>query len=602
MELLLKRRLAIAFSLSVLFFVIFSARLFYLQIYKGEEYRSFSERNVLRVLELPAPRGRIFDRNGEKILYNKPSFNIRVFPKEITDVEGLAEKLSGIINIPEKELLKKLRKIAGMKSFYPVTIAKDISREELLLVEKNKEALEGIFLELGHKRFYPHGEAAAVLLGYTGTANAHEVKANRRIKAGTQVGKTGVEKVFDDELRGTNGLKYLMVNAHGKVISDSLSALLPTRKNKEMVEGKDLHLTIDAQLQKVANDALGNEKGAIVAMDVRNGEILVMVSRPSYRPEHISKGLSGEKRKKRKKKESFSLLNRSTEGTYPPGSVLKIITAFALLEEKTANPDSSVYCPGYRLINGKRFNCWREEGHGHMNLHSAIVESCDVYFYELSLKLGVDGLYPYLKRFGLGGETGIELPEKHGVNPSKAWKRKHLKEPWYPGETAMLAIGQGYVTTTPLQINIMTTAIANGGTIVKPKIKKTDEKTPPRITGTVQKLEKKSVDFLKKALYDAVHAYRGTGFYARSKISPISGKTGTAQVVSAQVESTEKRFMDHAWFTSYAPSDSAEISVTVLVENGGSGSVAAAPIAKKIIETYFKLKKERNENRIAKSE
>ncbi len=599
---LLKHRLTIAFFLTALFFAIFSARLFYLQIYKGEEYRDFSERNVLRVLDLPAPRGRVFDRNGEKILYNKPSFNLRVFPKEITDAEGLAEKLAEIIDVPEKKLLKKLRKIASLKNFYPVTIAKDISREQLLLVEKNKEALEGIFLELGHKRFYPHGEAAAVLLGYTGTADAEEVKAHHQIKSGTQVGKMGVEKIFDNELRGTNGIQYVMVNARGKVVSDSRTTLLPTRKNKEMVYGKDIHLTIDAELQKTANDTLGDEKGAIVVMDVRNGEILAMASRPSYRPEHISKGLSAEKRKKRKEKESFSLLNRPTQGTYPPGSVLKIITAFALLEEKTADPKSSVYCPGYYLINGKRFNCWKEEGHGHMNLHRAIVESCDVYFYELSLKLGVDRLYTYLKRFGLGERTGIALPEKRGVNPSRTWKRKHLREPWYAGETAMLGIGQGYVTTTPLQISVMTAAIANGGSIVRPKIRKTDEKTVPRITGASRKLEAKSVSFLKKALFDVVNAHRGTGIYARSRVTSVSGKTGTAQVVSAEVETTQKRFKDHAWFTSYAPSDSAEISVTVLVENGGNGGVAAAPIAKKIIETYFRLKKKRNETRIAKSE
>ena len=237
-----------------------------------------------------------------------------------------------------------------------------------------------------------------------------------------------------------------------------------------------------------------------------------------------------------------------------------------------------------------------------MNLYRAIVESCDVYFYKLSLKLGVDGLYPYLKKFGLGERTGIALPEKRGVSPSKTWKRKHLKEPWYPGETAILAIGQGYVTTTPLQISVMTSAIANGGIIVKPKIRKTDEKKPPRITGAAQHLDAKSVSFLKKALYGAVNEHRGTGIYARSKITSVSGKTGTAQVVSAKFESTKKRFQDHAWFTSYAPSDSAEISVTVLVENGGSGSVAAAPIAKEIIETYFKLKKERGEARVAKSE
>ena len=597
----LKHRFTVAFSLIVLFFAVFSARLFYLQIYKGEEYRNSSERNILRVLELPAPRGRVFDRNGEKILYNKPSFNILIFPREITDADESAEKLAEIINVPEEELRKKLRKIADLENFYPVTIAKDISREELFLVEKNRETLEGIFLEVGHKRFYPHGEAAAVLLGYTGIANAEEVRTYGRVKAGNELGKMGVEKIFDSELRGTNGLEYVMVNAHGKVTSESVAALLPTRKNRKMVQGRDIHLTIDAQLQKVAYDALGKENGAIVAMDVRSGEILAMVSRPSYRPEHIMEGLSPEKRKKREE-ESFSLLNRSTQGTYPPGSVLKIITAFALLEEKTADPGASVYCPGYYLISGRRLNCWRKEGHGHMDLHKAIVESCDVYFYKLSLKLGVDGLYPYLKRFGLGEKTGIALPEKQGVSPSRAWKRKHLKEPWYPGETAMLAIGQGYVVATPLQINIMTTAIANGGIILKPKIRRTDEKRPPLTAGATRHLDAKSVSFLKKALYGAVNEHRATGIYAKSKITSVSGKTGTAQVVSAEIESTEKRFQDHAWFTAYAPSDSAEISVTVLVQNGGSGGVVAAPIAKKIIETYFRLKKKRGEARIAKSE
>ena len=599
---LLKSRLSIALFFSLLVFTAFSARLFYLQIYKGEEYRNFSERNILRIIELPAPRGRVFDRNGEKVLYNKPSFNVRVFPKEIGDADKLAEDLSQIINVPKEELREKLRKIASLRNFYPVTVAKDISREELLLFEKNKEGLKGIFLELGHKRFYPHGEAAAVLLGYTGVADADEIRADSRIKTGNRVGKTGVEKVFDNELRGTNGFEYIMVDAHGKVISDSFSALLPTRKNKEMVQGKDLHLTIDAELQKVADQALGKEKGAVVAMDARTGEILTMVSRPSYSPEDISKWFSQENRRKRKRKEHFSLFNRSIQGTYAPGSVLKIITAFALLEEKIADPESSVYCPGYYLINGKRFNCWQKKGHGHVDLHRAIVESCDVYFYERSLKLGVNRLYLYMKKFGVGERTGIVLPEKRGLNPSKAWKRKHLKEPWYTGETAMFAIGQGYVTATPLQISVMTAAIANGGTIVRPRIRKTEEKAAPWITGADQRLDAKSVSFLKKALFDAVNARQGTGIYARSKTTFISGKTGTAQVVSAQVESTEKRFQDHAWFTSYAPSDSAEIAVTVLVENGGSGSVAAAPIAKKIIETYFRLKKERGETRIAKSE
>ena len=575
----LKPRLTIAAYLVVLFFVFFSARLLYLQIYKGEEYRSFSEENILRELELPAPRGRIFDRNGEKILYNKPSFNILVFPREITDAGKLANQLAEVVNVPEQELLKELDKAVKLRSFHPVTIVKDISREELLLVERNKEALKGVFLEIGYKRFYPHGEAAAVLLGHTGSADAEEVRTFSWVKAGDIIGKSGIEKIFDSELKGKNGLEYVMVNAYGKTISNSVNTLLPTRNNREMVYGEDIQLTIDAQLQKVAYDALGEQKGAIVAMDVRSGEILTMVSRPSYLPEHaLNKPSAGEKAKK---KGSFSFLNRSTQGTYPPGSVFKIITSYAFLEEEIANTESSVYCPGYYMINKKRFNCWRKKGHGHMNIHRAIVESCDVFFYKLSLKLGVDGLYPYLKKFGLGEKTGIGLPERRGVSPSKAWKKKHLKEPWYLGETVILAIGQGYLTTTPLQISLMTSAVANGGIILKPKIRKTDEEELSNTTDPARRLDKKSVSLIQKALYGAVNEDRATGIYARSKITSISGKTGTAQVVSLENKSTEKRFQDHAWFTSYAPSDSAEISVTVLVENGGEGSIAAAPIAKK---------------------
>ncbi len=596
---LLKRRFAIAFLVPTLFFIAFSARLFYLQIYKGDVYRSFSEKNILRILELPAPRGRIFDRNGEKILFNKPSFNIQVFPREITNVDKLAGQLSELIDSPKEGLQNKLSKIAKKNSFHPVTIAKDISWEELLLLEKNKQALQGIFLELEPKRFYPY-EEAVVLLGYTGSADINELK-NLHIKSGSQVGKIGVEKAFDSELRGADGLKYIMVDAYGKAISDSLSESLPTnRKDKKMVYGKDLYLTIDIELQKVASEALGDENGAIVAMDVRSGEILAMVSHPFYIPEFISKKTSTQEQERRKKKESF--LNRSTQATYPPGSVLKIITAFALLEEKIVNTRSSIHCPGYYFVNKKRFNCWRkEEGHGHVNLYKAIVESCDVFFYKFSLKLGVDRLYSYMKQFGLGKETGIVLAEKRGINPSTAWKKKHLKERWYPGETAILSIGQGYVTTTPLQISVITSAIANGGRIVKPKIRKTDKKILPFTTEEPQSFNKDSIIFLKKALHDAVNGHQGTGIYAKSSIVPVSGKTGTAQVVSAQVESTEKRFQDHAWFTSYAPSDSAEIAVTVLVENGGSGGLVAAPMAKKVIETYFRLKKERSEAQVAKS-
>lgn len=590
----LKRRLVILLFVPVAFFLVFSARFWYLQIHRGEEFRRFSEKNVLRVLRLPAPRGLILDRNGAEIVRNRPSFNVQVLPREVTDMDGLAERLSGILGVSRDGLVKKLEKPIRLGRFAPVTVAPDISRDELLLVEKNMRDLHGVMLEIGYKRSYPHGRTAAAVLGYTGEASGEEIRANPQIVPGAQVGKMGVEKFFDGELRGKSGIRYVPVDAYGKVVSDSFSGFKGFGTKKELVAGKDLSLSIDLELQKAAEKSLGKEKGSIVVMDVRNGEILAMANRPSFDPEDFSKGLSPAEWKKIRGKESFSLLNRSTRGTYPPGSVVKMVTAFSILEEKVQDPGSVEDCPGYHVIGDTRFNCWRKEGHGLTDLRDAVVKSCDVYFYKLSLKLGMEKFSRHLRKFGFGERTGLELPEKPGLVPSRKWKRDALGEPWYRGETAMLAIGQGHLTVTPLQVGVMTSTVANGGRVLVPTIRKGGGGKAARVVGEGPG-GAESKKFVRDALKDVVNADGGTGVLAKSRRVSVSGKTGTAQVVSAKVESTRKRFRDHAWFTSYAPSDSPEISVTVLVENGGQGGSVAAPRARKIIETYFRLKNERND-------
>ena len=590
----LNRRLVILLFLPVAFFLVFSARFWYLQIHRGEEYSRFSEKNTLRVLRLPAPRGLILDRNGAEIVRNRPSFNVQVLPREVSDPDELAQKLSETLGVPVDGLRKKLEKPIRRGRFAPVTVAADISRDELLLVEKNMRTMGGVMLEIGYKRSYPHGKTAAVLLGYTGDASGDEIRANPKVGKGTRVGKMGVEKFFDGELRGTNGFRYVSVDAHGKVVSDSFSGFERFGAKKDLVAGKDLSLSIDLELQKAAEKSLGEEKGAVVVMDVRNGEILAMANRPSFDPEDFSKDLSPAEWKKIREKESFSLLNRSARGTYPPGSVIKIVTAFSILREGVQDPHSVEDCPGYHTIGGRRFNCWKKEGHGLTDLHDAVMKSCDVYFYKLSLKLGMERLSKHLRKFGFGETTGLELPEETGLVPSKRWKRDALGEPWYRGETAMLAIGQGHITVTPLQVGVMTAAIANGGRVLAPTIRKGGGREAARIVGE-EPGGAESREFVRDALRDVVNAHGGTGILARSPKVSVSGKTGTAQVVSIKVESKRKRFQDHAWFTSYAPSDSPEISVTVLVENGGQGGSVAAPKARKIIETYFRLRNRRSD-------
>lgn len=590
----LNRRLVILLFAPVAFFLVFSARFWYLQIYRGEEYRRFSEKNVLRVLHLPAPRGLILDRNGAEIVRNRPSFNVQVLPREVSDPDELARKLSGILGVSGDDLRGKLERPIRQGSFAPVTVAPDISRDELLLVEKNLRTLSGVMLEIGYKRSYPHGKTAAAVLGYTGEASGGEIRANPKIGKGTRVGKMGVEKFFDDELRGTNGFRYVPVDARGKVVPDSFSGFERFGAKKDLVAGKDVSLSIDLELQKAAERSLGKEKGAVVVMDVGNGEILAMASAPSFDPEDFSREISPAEWRKIREEESFSLLNRATLGTYPPGSVIKIVTAFSILREEVQDPGSVENCPGYHTIGDRRFNCWREEGHGPTDLHDAVMKSCDVYFYKLSQRLGMERLSRYLRKFGWGEKTGLELPEKTGLVPSRRWKRAALGEPWYRGETAMLAIGQGHVTATPLQVGVMTAAIANGGRVLAPTIRKGGGREPAKVVGEGPG-GAESREFVKKALRDVVNARGGTGILARSPRVSVSGKTGTAQVVSMKVESKLKRFQDHAWFTSYAPSDSPEISVTVLVENGGQGGSVAAPKARKIIETYFRLKNRRSD-------
>ena len=594
-----KKRIITSSIVLAVFFTLFFFRIFYLQIIKGDEYERFSRENSLRLLNIPAPRGEIFDRHGKKLVVNRPSFDIIIFPREVKDSKKIARELSKILNLSKQELNSKIQKVISYNYHKPTVIIKDINRNQLAQIESKKNTLSGLDIEVNYQRIYPQGNTASHILGYIGLVTKQELENNPDLKSYQQVGKLGIEKKLDVLLKGTEGLKYLAVDALGRKVSTDI--LQQKIENKKSISGQDIRLSIDIELQKIAEKLISGEKGAIIVLDINNGEVLALASQPSFNIENFAFGITTEEWNLITKDESFSMLNRATQGTYPPGSVLKIVTAFAALKEKIIDSNTQVYCKGFHKIGNRKFHCWKRYGHGWTNLHKSLVESCDVYYYHIADMLGIDKLSKYLAMFGFGKKTGIELSEKQGISPTREWKLNRFKKPWYPGETAVTSIGQGYISVTPLQVAIMTSSIANGGKLLTPTLIKYSFNNNGKNTKSNQNkvsdlpMSKYVNSVLKKALYDAVNNFNGTGATARSEHISISGKTGTAQVVSLKTKKSSKKYFDHAWFTSFAPSDNPEISITVLVENGGNGSEAAAPLAKILAEEYYKIQNKRND-------
>jgi len=384
----------------------------------------------------------------------------------------------------------------------------------------------------------------------------------------------------------------------GREVESTL--FLKDLQNKKTIPGSDVLLTIDIELQKAAEEALGDQSGAIVAVNVNSGEVLALASKPSFNPADFIKGIDSKTWSELVNDKSSPLLNRSTQGLYAPGSVFKMVPSVAALNEGIIDKEEYLHCPGYYKVGNRTFRCWKRGGHGWVNLRSAIVRSCDVYFYKIAERLGIDNLSKYISAFGFGSLTGVGIEERAGISPSREWKLKRFNKPWYKGETIVSAIGQGYVNVTPIQVAMMTSAVANGGTLLQPAIVKEiisyrgeKEFKHARIVSGKIPIEIEMLELIKDALVGVVNDPGGTGRRARIKDMIVAGKTGTAQVVSLDIQSEDKKYRDHAWFTSYAPAEKPEIAVTVLIEHGGKGGAVAAPIARKILEVYKTLKEER---------
>ena len=573
----------------ILAFSIILIKLWYLQILQGDKFRELSENNRIRILRIRAARGIIYDRNRNILVKNRPSFNVSIIPEDLKNPEKTLSLLAKILGMDPEDIREKISEAKRETPRYlPVRIKTDITRKELALIETNRFDLPGVITEAEPLRYYLYKDMGAHFLGYIGEISKRELRERRfaDLKIGDLVGKYGIEEGWDRFLRGIDGEKEIEVDATGKLIR--------VLNTMDAIPGENIILTIDLRLQRIVYEALKGKRGAIIVMNPKNGEILAMQSNPSFDPNLFARGLSKREWRKLVEDPSNPLQNRCIQGQYPPGSTYKPLVAIAALEDNLISPLTRVFCPGYYLLGRRIYRCWKRSGHGEIDLYRAIVESCDTYFYQIALKLGIDELARYASIFGFGKPTGIALRyEKSGIVPSTSWKKRVFKEKWYEGETLSVGIGQGFTLVTPIQLLNFYCMIANGGIQYLPRIVKRIEdmdgnvikKYRPKIIRRV-KLKKGTLDFIKQALFGVVNDKEGTGSLAKIEGIEVGGKTGTAQVVSLKKTSKIK---DHAWFVAFAPLEDPEIAVVVLVEHGGHGGRTAAPIAKQIIEGYFRI-------------
>ncbi len=565
-------------------FLLICMRLGYLQILKWEEFTKRSKENSIKYIRLQPYRGNILDRVGRLIAGVEPSFNISIVLKDVKNIEDLLAKLTPLLDEDQIDIRMKLIANKRQPSYLPIIIKRNATWKEVAMVEARLSELPGVRVEVAPSRQYPHGTIAPHLLGYLGEISPEQLRDKKfsHAIAGDLVGKSGIELRYEKELAGISGYKMIEVDVNG--------ALVRVLEVKPPVPGKDIQLSIDLDIQLAAEDALSGKVGAAVVLDPKSGKILALASSPKFNPKLFATGLTKQQWKELNNPLYTPLVNKAIQGQYSPGSTFKIVMAAAALNERIISPLNTFFCNGAYKLGRRRFRCWKKGGHGQTDLYKALVQSCDIYFYNVGLKLGVDRISKYAFGFGLGKKTGIDLQgEKSGFVPTRKWKLKRFKEPWQKGETLNYSIGQGFILTTPIQLARMIAAVANGGKLYKPQYI-LDKR--PKLQETVPV----NTVVLKKiipALTGVVADKRGTGRSCRIKGLEIAGKTGTAQVIKQKKrDESEKmawRFRDHALFVAFAPVKDPNIAVAVVIEHGGHGGSAAAPVAKAIIERWYNL-------------
>lgn len=598
------QRLIRVISCVVAAFLVLFVRLFYLQIIQGEKLRKLSENNRIRLQCTDPSRGLIYDRNGVLMVDNRPSFDLSIILKDAKPVARTIEKLAQLINVPASELMALINGSKGVSSYKPILLKQDIGRDTLAVVEVKKYDLPGVIVNVTPRRQCIYKQSAAHLIGYLSEINSAELKSERfpGCKAGDFIGKFGAEKAFESFLRGTRGGRQVEVSVTGQVV-DIL-------KTVDAKPGHNIYLTIDHILQMKAEALLEGSPGAVVAMDPETGHVIVLASYPSFDQNAFVNGMSHEQWESLISNPFRPMENKAVQGEYPPASTYKIVTAIAGLEERMIDEKTKFYCPGYYKYGNRVYRCWRKEGHGSVNIIQALAESCDVFFYQVGQELDIDRLAWYAKSCGLGSPTEINLDqESTGLVPTASWKKRRTGIDWQQGETLLVAIGQSYNLVTPLQLLVLTSAVGNGGIRYQPLILnsiKTAEgedfiQSKPQIIGKLP-VSGRTLEIIRKGLWEVVNNPKGTGWIARVKGIDISGKTGTAQVFGRQTDEPQPEveisdhLKAHAWFVAYAPSFKPKIAVAVIIEHGEHGASAAAPIAREIIRTY--LNKEHSDGQV----
>lgn len=571
-----------------------AARFFKLQVLSGQEFERKAALQSSRSLVLLPERGLILDRNGHTIVGNQPGFRLRLYPDAVTNrVKTLAFLQKNLAYAPEN-LSERFEAAMKRRPFRPETLVDMLHRDDLARVYAHRYEFPELDIQTVPIRRYPHGDLAAHLFGYLGEINDKELERLRGIgiyAAGDIIGKQGLEEHYDRLLFGSKGFEQFRVDASGR-IQELLKSQAPR-------PGWDLLLTLDLPTQITAESELAGKRGALVAIDPSTGGVIAIVSEPSFLPEKFIGGIKHSDWNQLRDDPGHPLEYRPVRGQYPPGSTFKMLTAIAGLAEKVIGLHDRIFCPGHYRMGRRTFRCWKAGGHGAVDLHRAIQVSCDTYFYEVSRRLGINRLAHYARLYGFGSLTGLDIAgEKPGLVPDAAWKIRTKRGPWQEGETIMVGIGQGYLLTTPLQMARFFAALANGGWLVPIHVRQEFAHTDRPAAGVPAPLPASTpvdvplryIQPIKDALVAVVNDPGGTGGYARIKGITVAGKTGTAQIVtqSEREQKLDTHLKDHAWFIAYAPAEQPKIVVAVLVENGGSGGAAAAPIARKVIETYLR--------------
>ena len=586
--------LAVLAGFSILF-----VRLYQLQVIEGREYARLSENNCIRVQRVVPARGLILDRNGTVLADNRPSFDVVLTPHDARPVARVLPLIAQYLDIPLDTWGPRLLKAEKEAPYTPIVLKSDVDRDRLAVVAANALRLPGVTIATRSQRYFPFGPTFAHLLGYVAEVTEDELKdsANSGKELGDVVGKTGVERLFEPQLAGGRGGRQVEVDARGRVVS--VMRMVPA------APGDNLVLTVDARLQEKARLLMAGETGAVAALDPYSGRVLALYSSPSFDPNLFVSGMSRKDWTSLSRNPQRPLQNRALAGVYPPGSTYKIVTLMAALSEGVVTPESTLYCPGFYSYGNRDFWCWRRGGHGAVDAQEALTQSCDVYCYKAGEMLGVDRLAYYARASGLGAVTGLGMEgEARGLVPTMAWKKTRTGRPWAKGETLSVAIGQGYNLVTPLQMAVLTAAVANGGIRYRPQVVERVERPDHTVSRRFSRepagrlpISPAFLDVIRRGLWGVMNSPNGTAFTTRTARYEIYGKTGTAQVVGRRGQdrflnqtSSLKEFQDHAWFVAYCtPEGLPGIAVAVLVEHGGHGGVTAAPVARDLILEYLRL-------------